>query len=400
MRKPIAFAVALVAAGSIAAIATSGAGATARRAHAAKTCSATIAIEAPITGDASFIGSLQLRFAQEAVANYNKSLHLHVTLAQDDTQLSAPIAVQKAQSIISSNAVGVVGPAGSQEVEAVGPLFGRAGITLVSPSATLPALANHSKNATFFRVVPNDDIQGPQDANYIVHKLHPKGVLIIDDGEAYSQGLVNVMTPILKSAGIKVTHKSFLGTDTGATLAGVLKAFVTADLSKADTVTVIPWQVASEAQQLGLDIRQQGKHTTLFGTDGDWAPGSGGFEIDGSYVSSFAPNIADINKPLDKQVVAGVGKYGAFGPFGVPAYEAAHVLMRAIANVCAKGGTPSRSNVLAQVKKTYIAPGNDVLGVPISFTSGGNLVGHYGYLYHINNHGTYVEINPKTGAAL
>jgi branched-chain amino acid transport system substrate-binding protein len=399
MRKvPIAFAVALVAAWSIAAIATSGAGAAGRRAHAAKTCSASLAIEAPITGDASFIGSLQLRFAEEAIANYNHSLHLNGTLAQDDTQLSAPIAVQKAQSIISSNAVGVIGPAGSQEVEATGPLFGRAGIAMVSPSATLPALANHSKNPTFFRVVPNDDIQGPQDANFIVHKLHPKGVLIIDDGEAYSQGLVNVMTPILKAAGIKVTHKSFNENDTGATLAGVLKAFVTADLSKADTVTVVPWQVASEAQQLGLDIKQQGKHSVLFGTDGDWAPGQ--FEIDGSYVSSFAPNIADINKPLDKAVVRGVGKYGAFGPFGVPAYEATHVLMRAIANVCTKGQSPTRSNVLAQVKKTYISPSNDVLGIPIAFTSGGNLVGHYGYLYHINNHGTYVEINPKTGATL
>jgi branched-chain amino acid transport system substrate-binding protein len=388
--------VALVAAGSIAVIAASGA--SARRAHAAKTCSATIALEAPITGGASFIGDLQLRFAEEAVANFNKSLHLHVTLLQDDTQLLAPIAVQKAQSIIASNAVAVVGPAGSQEVEATGPLFGRAGIAMVSPSATLPALANHRKNPTFYRVVPNDNIQGPQDANYIVHRLHPKAVLIVDDGEAYSQGLVNVMTPILRRAGIRIDHQSFNENDTGATLDGVLKSLVTAHISKQTTVAIIPWQHAGEAEQFGNDLKAQGKHVTLFGTDGDWAPGQ--FEINGSYVSSFAPNIANINKPLDKAVVRGVGKYGAFGPFGVPAYEATHAVMRAIANVCAAGHSPSRSSVLAQVKKTYIAPANDVLGIPIAFTSGGDLVGHYGYLYRINNHGTYVEINPKTGATM
>jgi branched-chain amino acid transport system substrate-binding protein len=399
MRKvPIAFAVALVAAWSIAAIATSGAGAAARRAHAAKTCSATIALEAPITGGASFIGDLQLRFAKLAVSNFNKSLHLHVTLTQNDTQLTAPIAVQKAQSIISSNAVAVVGPAGSQEVEAVGPLFGRAGIAMVSPSATLPALANHSKNPTFFRVVPNDNIQGPQDANFIVKHLKPKAVLIVDDGEAYSQGLVRVMTPILKRAGIKIDHQSFNGADTGATLDGVLKSLVTGHLNKQTTVAIIPWQQAAEAQQFGNDIKAQGKHVTLFGTDGDWAPGQ--FEINGSYVSSFAPNIAEIHKPIDQAVVRGVGKYGAFGPFGVPAYEATHVIMRAIANVCAKGGTPNRSNVLAQVKKTYISASNNVLGIPIAFTSGGDLVGYHGYLYHINNHGTYVQINPKTGKTL
>ena len=45
-------------------------------------------------------------------------------------------------------------------------------------------------------------------------------MLIIDDDEAYSQGLVNVMIPILKKAGIKVDHQTLNGTDTGATLAG------------------------------------------------------------------------------------------------------------------------------------------------------------------------------------
>lgn len=368
------------------------------RARAASSCSATLAIEAPITGPVSFLGGLQLEFAQEAINNYNKTYGTHVTLAQDDTQLVASQAVTKAQSIIASNAVGVIGPAGSQEVEAVGPLFGRQGIPLISPSATKISLAGPA-DPTFFRVVPNDNIQGPQDANFIVNKLHPKAVMLIDDGEAYSQGLATVMTPILKKAHIAVTHLSFQGTDTGATLAAVLKTFAT-KLTSAQKVVVIPWQNATEAEQLGLDIKAAHKKATLFGTDGDWQPGKGGFEIDGSYVSSFAPNIADINKPLDKSVVKGVGSYGAFGPFGTPAYVAAQVFMNAIHNVCKAGQQPSRANVLAQVRKTDIAPSANILNIPIKFTSTGNLAGNYGYLYHINNKGTYVQINAKTGATL
>ena len=397
MRRSISIAVAAAALFAAVVGSVSSAGAQVR-ATKASSCSATLAIEAPITGPVSFLGALQLEFAKEAINNYNKSYGTNVTLAQDDTQLVASQAVTKAQSIIASNAVGVIGPAGSQEVEAVGPLFGRAGIALVSPSATKISLAS-SANPTFFRVVPNDNIQGPQDANYIVKKLHPKAVFIIDDGEAYSQGLVSVMTPILQKAGIKVTHKSFQGTDTGATLAAVLKTFAT-DLTSSQTVTIIPWQNATEAEQLGLDIKAAHKTTTLFGTDGDWEPGKGGFEIDGSYVSSFAPNIADINKPLDKAVVKGVGSYGAFGPFGTPAYVAAQVFMQAIHNVCKAGQTPSRANVLAQVKKTDIPAASNILNIPITFTSTGNLSGNYGYLYHINNKGTYVQINAKTGAAL
>ena len=39
-----------------------------------------------------------------------------------------------------------VGPAGSQEVEAVGPLYAKAGMAFVSGSATLPALATSGAN--------------------------------------------------------------------------------------------------------------------------------------------------------------------------------------------------------------------------------------------------------------
>ncbi len=158
-------------------------------------CKASIAIEGPFTGPVAQVGLEQLHFAQLAVANDNKANGTNVTLGQDDTQLTPSIATTKTQAIIASNAVAVVGPAGSQEVEAVGPLFGKAGMAFVSGSATLPALATSGANPTFFRVVPDDDVQGPQDANYIVNHLHPKAVLIIDDDEAYSQGLVKVDDP-------------------------------------------------------------------------------------------------------------------------------------------------------------------------------------------------------------
>ena len=105
-----------------------------------KSCTASIAIEAPFTGPVAQVGLEQLHFAQLAVADDNAANHTNVTLAQDDTQLTPSLAVQKTQSIVASNAVASIGPAGSQEVEAVGPIFGKAGIAFVSGSATLPAL--------------------------------------------------------------------------------------------------------------------------------------------------------------------------------------------------------------------------------------------------------------------
>ncbi len=358
-----------------------------------KSCTASIAIEGPFTGPVAPVGLEQLHFAQLAVANDNAANHTNVTLAQDDTQLTPSLAVSKGQSIVASNAVAVVGPAGSQEVEAVGPDFGKAGIAFVSGSATLPALASSGKNPTFFRVVPDDDVQGPQDANYVINHLHTKGVLIIDDDEAYSQGLVNVMVPILKKAGIAVDHQTLNGTDTGATLAAAIKSLVTSHLSAEDGVAMLPWQTASQAQMFGQDAKQAGKTVILFGTDGTNSPSQ--FNIPGSYVSAFGPDISGSTSALDKSIVAGVAKYGPYGPFGVPTYEAADVVMKAIASVCKSGGTPSRSNVLAAIKTTNIPAADTPLGVPVAFASNGNLAGNTGYLFKINSAGKYVEIPPK-----
>jgi branched-chain amino acid transport system substrate-binding protein len=387
--------VALIAAGcgSSSSTTTSASSTAAASASTSKKCDASIAVEGPFTGPVAHVGLEQLHFAQLAVADDNAANHTNVTLAQDDTQLTPSIAVSKTQSIIASPAVAVVGPSGSQEVEAVGPLLAKAGLAAVSGSATLPALTSSGTNKTFFRVVPDDDVQGPQDANYIVTHLHPKAVLIIDDDEAYSQGITNVMIPILTKAGIKVNHQTVNGTDTGATLASALKSLVTAQLTPDETVTVLPWQAAANAQQFGLYAEQQGKKTTLFGTDGTNSPSQ--FHIPGTYISTFGPDISTSTNPLDKAVVAGVAKYGPYGAFGVPTYAAADAVMRAISSVCKAGQTASRANVLAAMRMTNIPASENVLSQPISFTASGNLSGQPGYLFHVNSQGKYIEIPPK-----
>jgi branched-chain amino acid transport system substrate-binding protein len=360
---------------------------------ATKSCTASIAIEGPFTGPVAQVGLEQLHFAELAVANDNAANKTDVTMAQDDTQLTPSIATTKTESIIATNAVATVGPAGSQEVEAVGPIFAKAGMPFISGSATLPALASSGKNPTFFRVVPDDFVQGPQDANYIVNHLKPKAVLIIDDDEAYSQGLVSTMIPIFKKAGITVNHQTINGTDTGATLANAIKSLVTSQLNPNESVTVVPWQAAANAQTFGLDAKQLGKKTTMFGTDGTNSPTQ--FKIPGSYVSNFGPDIANNPSALDKSIVTGVAKFGPYGAFGLPTYEATDVVMKAIASVCKAGQTPSRANVLAAMKTTNIAASANPLGIPIAFASNGNLAGNNGYLFKIGSNGAYSEINPK-----
>ena len=173
-----------------------------------KSCTTSIGLEAPLTGSVAPLGQEQLHFAELAVSMDNAANKTKITLVQGDTMLEPAQAVTVTQQFISnSSIVAVVGPAGSQEVEAVGGPMGRAGMAFISGSATAVALTTGAY-PTFFRVVSKDSVQGPQDANYIVKNLHPKDLMIVDDQEAYSTGLVSAMLPVFQAAGIKVDHES------------------------------------------------------------------------------------------------------------------------------------------------------------------------------------------------
>jgi branched-chain amino acid transport system substrate-binding protein len=342
-----------------------------------KTCTASIGIEAPITGPVAPLGTEQLHFAELAVSMDNTANNTKITLVQGDTQLQPAQATTVTQQFISNSAiVGVVGPAGSQEVEAIGGPIGRAGMAFISGSATAVALTTGSY-PTFFRVVSKDSVQGPQDANYIVKTLHPKSLMIVDDQEAYSTGLVSAMVPVFQAAGVKVDHESV---SQKVTDFSALVAKVTA----ADTVVVLPWQVAANAQQFGKDLAQEHKNSVIFGTDGLFSPGT--FTISGSYVSSFGPDITAI--PADSAIAsAAQSKYGSFGTFGPPVFAATHVIDEAISSVCKAGQTPSRANVLAAIKQTNEP--TSILGQPISFDSHGDLVNGKFFLFKINSAGKY-----------
>ena len=149
-------------------------------------------------------------------------------------------------------------------------------------------------------------------------------------------------------------------------------------------VVVLPWQVAANAQQFGRNLAQHHKKAVIFGTDGLFSPGT--FTISGSYVSSFGPDITAI--PADAALAqAAKTRYGSFGTFGPPIFAATHVIDEAISSVCKSGQTPSRSNVLAAIKKTNEP--TSILGQPISFDSHGDNAHGKFFLFKIDSSGKY-----------
>ncbi len=342
-------------------------------------CTASIGLMAPITGPAATIGEEQLNWAKLAVDQFNTERGTTFTIVEGDTQLDPAIATTVApQMIEDASVVAVVGPAGSQEVDAVGQLFGEADMAFISMSATATSLTTSGDYPTFFRVVPRDDDQGPTVATYIAEDIGATTVMIIDDQSSYSTGLADEAQTALEAAGVTVSRESISQDQTD------FSALVSTIPDDAEVV-FLPWQLAANAQTFGEQMAEQGKTAVIFGSDGLF---SADFTIDGSYVSSFAPDIKGI--PEDAELVeAFTSEYGDFGTFGPPTFEAANVVMEAITRVCEGGLTPDRNNVLEEMRNTDVPLG--ILGLPIRFDESGDIVERRFYIFQIEG-GEYTLI--------
>ena len=106
----------------------------------------------------------------------------------DNKEAGEATAAPLAQRLIGDNAVvGVIGPAFSGETSVATPLFCRAGITNITPSATRVDLTAQGWH-TFFRGLGDDDQQSKAAANLMVAKGFKK-IAVVNDRSAYGQGL-------------------------------------------------------------------------------------------------------------------------------------------------------------------------------------------------------------------
>jgi branched-chain amino acid transport system substrate-binding protein len=338
---------------------------------AAADCSGEIGIMAPITGDAGSIGTEQLNFAKFAVDRFNDENGTEFTLVEGDTQLDPAQASTVGQRFASNDEIlAVVGPAGSQEIEAVGPIFTREDLAFVSPSATATSLTD-GRFESFYRVVPNDAAQAPTDAAYMVDNLDAANVVIIDDQTSYSRPLADGVQEALEEADVTVSRESVNQdtTDFSSLVSGI-----------GDDVDVVflPWQIAANAQIFGQQLKEQGKDAVIFGSDGLFSPDD--FTIDGSYVSSFAPDITGIEESADL-VEAYTAEYGDFGTFGPPTYAAANVILTAMSDLCEGGDELTRQAIVEQIGETSID--DSILGGSLSFTESGDPEGAEFYIFTI-----------------
>ena len=347
----------------------------------------TIGLAAPFTGPAADIGNQQVRWAKYYVKRWNAqkaNRNKQIKVVPGDTQLGndTAFAVRVAKSFASNSKVlGVVGPAGSQEVVASTSGYKRGGLGFVSGSASRTSLTDGhtdgNRRGYFFRVVPNDAAQGPVVANWMTQKLKWKRVYIIDDQETYSQGLADGVQKILRARGVRTTRDSISQTASD----------FSSNIAKIPNNTqgiYIPWQLAPQAQTFGQQLKAAGKgRIKLFGSDGLFAPGI--WKIAGSYDSAFPYNPGDAAVKSYIRAHKGDGEF-----FGLPSYVAAQVVVGAVTKACADGKA-TRAEVRKAIAKTSLK--TSILGFPVRFVRSGEMRAPATFgVFQIQSNGSFKRI--------
>jgi branched-chain amino acid transport system substrate-binding protein len=334
-----------------------------------------IGLMAPFTGPAASLGLPQVHWANFFRSAYNRTHKTKIRFVNEDTQLGAANgtaeAVKGAQALGSNaNVLGVVGPAGSNEVKATTGALKGAGLGFVSGSATGTTLTTDgTRKGFFFRTVPPDSAQSKSVSGYIVNKLKARRVYIIDDQEAYSTGLADEVQGQLRAKGVSVSRDG---------VSQQLSDFsaVINKIPRNTQLVYLPWQLPPKGRAFGQQMKTLGRGSIkLMGSDGLFDPAFSGL---GSHVyDSFFPlNVSD------KRVAAFKRNHGGKSElFGAPSYVATQVVIGAIDRAC-KNGTATRAEVRAQLKRTNISVKTSLLGLPIHFNRDGDMVKRPFGIYH------------------
>jgi branched-chain amino acid transport system substrate-binding protein len=277
-----------------------------------------------------------------------------------------------AQGVVNdANIIGIVGPAFSGATAASEVYYAPANLPIISPSATRVSLASHGWS-NFHRVVADDGIQGPADADYAVKKLKATKIYVADDASSYGSGLASAFAAQAKMDGATVTSATVPGTtqcQAGTGDSSQYAAAATAVVASKATLFFYGGYYCDLGLFTGA-LHTAGFKGTIFSGDGSLDPG---------YINGTTPASATAGAiascacatVTDAKFIAGFTALAKFAPgtYSAEAYDAANALIAAIKAT----KTVTRANVNATIN----AKGFSYKGLTktIAFQANGNISG-------------------------
>jgi len=352
----------------------------------------TIAYQGPLSGGnaqlgINMVGGVQLAINQANAGTTFGKLPFKLAFQKEDDQgtpTAAPAAVAKVLQI--SNLIAVVGPAFSGATRASEPTYSQAGVATVSPSATAPDLATSGWN-NFFRVVADDNSQGPSDAQYLAKGLNVKTVYVVDDASAYAAGLSKAFVGAASSNGLTVKkHDTAPGTTQCQAGSGNVQQYgpEAQKIVSSGAEAVFYAGYYCDFALLSKSLHTAGFHGKLMSDDGSKDPNyikqAGKAVAEGTYVSCACQDT--ISSSAFTSFASGYQQLTgqAPGTYSAEAYDAANAI---ISVMKAKGAGVTKADIISGLH----ASGFSYQGITknVTFQQNGNVAGNAVYMYVVKN---------------
>ncbi len=291
-----------------------------------------IGYSGPMTGDYSQFGIDMSSAMKLAVADFGDVQGWKVEMAIEDDGGGAEGGAAVANKLVSDPTfVAMAGPAFSGATAAAMPIYEKAGIPMMSPSATNPDLT--TKGSTVFnRNAFTDTEQGIGAAKYLYEKLGIKTLALMHDGGDYGQGLAKVVEENFKALGGEVVAFEAVTpgeSDYSAPLAAVAS-------SKPEALYFGGYN--AEASVLVNQMEQAGLSGVIFfGGDGIYGKdflSKVGANGEGVYSATLVPPGTDPILKFNKAYLDATGtEAGVLSAYTWNSYDAVGALIKAINSV-------------------------------------------------------------------
>jgi branched-chain amino acid transport system substrate-binding protein len=292
----------------------------------------------PTTGDYSAFGIDMSRGAELAVKARPEVKGFALELLVEDTQGTPEQGAAVANKFAADpRFVAVDGHTFSGSTEAAIPIYGEAGIVMMSPSATNPDLTKLG-SPVFNRVAFHDEMQGEFAANYMYGTLGVRKIAVMHDGGAYGQGLAEMTAGFFEGLGGTVVGREAITpgeTDYSAPLAAIaangpeLIYYGGYDADAAVLVTQMPGAGLEGVKFFGCDGTYGANYIDL---SGDAAEGTFSTYVPIPPSDAFDKFRADYESSYgDEQ--------GKLSPFSPHAYDAMAILIDSIEKVAVESGS-------------------------------------------------------------
>ena len=309
----------------------------------------------PMTGDNAAFGQDISQGAKIALTDAGQFKGFSFELVAQDDGGTPEGGAAVANKLVSDPTVAAIeGHIFSGATKAAIPIYEKAGLPMMSPSATNPDLTKQGSKV-FNRLVFTDAFQGKSAAEYLFNKLSVKQLAIIHDGQAYGQGLAQVVNDTF--TGLGGTVVAFQAITPGESDYSA----VLADIASKKPQAIFYGGYTAEAVVLVNELKQAGLQGVIFfggdGTFGQDFLDRTGANGEGAYATSLIPPATDAKTKFDAAYKAAYGTdAGKLSPYTWTAYDAGAVLVKAIESVAVVGGDGSlyipRSALVAAVRAT------------------------------------------------